>query len=69
VGITVSVDDKGKVSKSVLDSDSSGINPFLTNLSLKAAKDWLFKPATHDGHPVTGEFHIDFVFQPAVQGK
>jgi hypothetical protein len=64
VGVLVTVDAKGKVSKVRADSNIKGGNPFLLAMSLSAARDWTFKPATQGGKPVPGEYRIEFLFQP-----
>jgi hypothetical protein len=65
IPITVNVDTRGRVMKAFpsVKPDSS-INPFLVQLCINSAMEWVFKPATREGVPVAAEFGIEFRFKP-----
>lgn len=64
VGVVVVVDSKGRVTEARADGGSRGVPVFLLGLSLNAAREWTFTPATLGGKPVTAEHRIEFVFRP-----
>jgi len=64
VGVLVSIDEKGRVRKVRADDSVKSSNPFLLSVSVAAAREWTFKPATQGGKPITGEYRIEFLFQP-----
>jgi hypothetical protein len=63
--VVASVDERGRVAKVVADSSvTTSANAFLVSLCLKAAKEWTFKPATRDGHAISGIYSIQFRYLP-----
>jgi TonB family protein len=63
VRVKVHVDAAGNVSDAVL--DSAGPSHYFADLSLKAAKQWVFTPPEIDGHSVPSEWLIQFNYSNA----
>ncbi len=65
IPITVNVDMRGRVIKAFPSiKPDPHINPFLVQLCINSAMEWVFKPATREGRPVPAEFGIEFRFKP-----
>jgi hypothetical protein len=64
IPITVNVDASGRVMKAFPSvKPDPRINPFLVQLCINSAMEWVFKPATREGRPVPAEFGIEFRFK------
>ena len=63
VRVKVHVDPAGKVSTAVL--DNAGPSRYFADLSLKAAREWVFTPPEVDGHSVPSDWLIQFHFTSA----
>jgi TonB family protein len=63
VRVKVHVDPAGNVSTAVL--DNAGPSRYFADLSLKAAKQWVFTPPEVDGHSVPSDWLIQFHFTSA----
>jgi len=62
--IILSVDNNGKVTEARSGPENIGKSPYLINLSLEAARQWTYKPATLQGRPVASTSRVEFVFAP-----
>jgi TonB family protein len=63
VRVKVHVDPAGNVSSTVL--DNPGPSRYFADLSLKAAKQWVFTPPEVDGHSIPSDWLIQFHFTSA----
>jgi TonB family protein len=62
IAIRVTIDKQGKVAKAEPIS-AKGINGFLVNEAVRAARSWRFQPAQRGGAPVESEMVLQFVFK------
>jgi eukaryotic-like serine/threonine-protein kinase len=63
VGVNVHVDAAGNVADAKL--DNSGPSRYFADLSLKAARQWVFTPPEADGHSVASDWKIQFHYTQA----
>lgn len=60
VKVHVSVGPDGQVSSATL--SSAGPSRYFARLALEASREWTFKPAEADGHPVASEWLLEYKF-------
>jgi protein TonB len=64
LGITVSIDDRGRVVKTSA-VPGSGLHQLLIDAALEAARQWRFRPARKGDTPVPSEMILHFDFKPS----
>ena len=61
VDVVVSINEAGNVVKAEF---RPGSHPLLREAAVRAARQWKFQPAEHDGRPVPSETVLRFNFDP-----
>ncbi len=65
IQLRVTINELGRVRSATVVSQNGSVIGLLTEISLDAARRWVFKPAQVDGRTVPSEHIITFVFRPA----